>query len=201
MIGGNAVTGIYKLTNTITGKVYIGQSMNIEERWKVYKRGHFHGNEELGSDFEKYGQDSFKFEVIQECDPQELDMYEWKYIHEYKALEEGYNIQIPPDWSRLNLEKVEVLQNQIMRAFSKLPGRRYHFSQVAQAMELNTSELNIVLSRIGEDLEEEYNVVLRMERLGFTFQNDIVHKESYDVWRTRKDKAVDGFFLGSRGAQ
>ena len=29
--------GIYKITNLLNNKVYIGQSINIEERWKKHK--------------------------------------------------------------------------------------------------------------------------------------------------------------------
>ena len=36
--------GIYKITNKVNGKVYIGQSDNIERRWKNHKKDAFWSN-------------------------------------------------------------------------------------------------------------------------------------------------------------
>ena len=58
---------IYKIENTVNGKVYIGQTNDPEQR----KRAHFgglkrnkHENPYLQSAWNKYGEDSFYFEVI-----------------------------------------------------------------------------------------------------------------------------------------
>lgn len=60
--------GIYKITNKINGKVYVGQSVELEER----KREHFrclrkgiHDNIYLQNSFYKYGEENFVFEVIE----------------------------------------------------------------------------------------------------------------------------------------
>jgi group I intron endonuclease len=60
------MTGIYKITNKINGKVYIGQSINIERRWKEHisdKRK----NSLIHLAIEKYGEKNFNFEIIEEC--------------------------------------------------------------------------------------------------------------------------------------
>ena len=64
--------GIYKITNLINSKVYIGQSRNIEERWKEHiEKGNNQNSEEynypLYQAFRKYGIDNFKFEILEEC--------------------------------------------------------------------------------------------------------------------------------------
>lgn len=88
--------GIYLLTNKINGKVYVGQSVNIERRWREYRRKVSAAQRRLYRAFEKYGVSAFAFEVIEECAPEHLDAYEDVYIRTFKATarDSGYNIRI-----------------------------------------------------------------------------------------------------------
>ena len=73
--------GIYKIENLINGKVYIGQSVNIKERWNEHKLINSRTSKEalkkqkypLYLALEKYGLDNFSFEVIEECSIEELN--------------------------------------------------------------------------------------------------------------------------------
>lgn len=60
--------GIYKITNKINQKSYIGKSTNIEERWNYHKT-HFNYEKEyekpLYKAFRKYGLENFIFEIIE----------------------------------------------------------------------------------------------------------------------------------------
>lgn len=92
------MTGIYKITNLINNKIYIGQSVNIEKRWKTHQTNAFNEkskeyNKYLYRAFRKYGIDCFSFEIICECSKEELDDLEHKYIVEYHSNNEqyGYN--------------------------------------------------------------------------------------------------------------
>jgi len=38
------ISGIYKITNKVNGKVYIGQSVDIERRWKEHRQRPFNSN-------------------------------------------------------------------------------------------------------------------------------------------------------------
>ena len=52
-------SGVYKITNKINGKFYIGSAINCFKRWcKKY-------NEHLESAFKKYGKENFIFEIIE----------------------------------------------------------------------------------------------------------------------------------------
>lgn len=70
--------GIYKIINTVNGKVYVGQSINIYERWAQHKYKSIYP-EELGYNsaihaaMRKYGFENFIFEIIEECEPELLD--------------------------------------------------------------------------------------------------------------------------------
>lgn len=94
------MVGIYKITNIINHKSYIGKSENIEERFKEHKipyRWRQHSNIILYKAFLKYGIENFLFEVIEECSPQQLndrEKYWIKYFHTYIGDESshGYNM-------------------------------------------------------------------------------------------------------------
>ena len=90
--------GIYKITNKINGKCYIGQSINIKQRWKNHKKDAFwkDGPEyqyPLYRAIRKYGIDNFSFEVIEECTTDLLNDKEIYYIALYKSNDNslGYN--------------------------------------------------------------------------------------------------------------
>lgn len=90
--------GIYCITNTANGKKYIGQSVDIEKRFKRHKYGlmnNKHFNKHLQCAWNKYGPDAFTFEIIQICDIQHLDMYERLYIIQLRTFDRefGYNIE------------------------------------------------------------------------------------------------------------
>ena len=60
------ICGIYKITNKINGKCYIGQSNDIHRRWKQELAPNAKLNPHLARAFEKYGIDNFEFEIIEE---------------------------------------------------------------------------------------------------------------------------------------
>lgn len=68
--------GIYKITNTVNSKVYIGSSINIESRWKnhlsVLSCGH-HENTGLQKDYNLYGVEAFSFQVLEEIETDDND--------------------------------------------------------------------------------------------------------------------------------
>lgn len=86
--------GIYKIENLKNGKVYVGQSRNIEKRWAQHceelKKGTHH-NKHLQRAYDKYGTDAFRFSIVEECDLNDLDSREMYYIKQYNAFTEGYN--------------------------------------------------------------------------------------------------------------
>lgn len=75
--------GIYKIQNIVNGKCYYGSSKNIKKRWKTHlnqlKRVK-HINCVLQNVWNKYGEDNFIFEVVEECDVNILLETEQKYL-------------------------------------------------------------------------------------------------------------------------
>jgi len=83
--------GIYKITNLINGKAYIGQSQNIEERFVEHLHHHSENAYDIGKALYKYGKENFSFEVLEECSPDKLDELEDYYIIKYNTINSGYN--------------------------------------------------------------------------------------------------------------
>ena len=64
-------SGVYKITNNITGEFYIGSSKNIKKRWIYHRSPSAHKrkqNSKLYKDMASYGLDNFTFEIIEETD-------------------------------------------------------------------------------------------------------------------------------------
>lgn len=59
--------GIYKITSP-TKNIYIGQSINIEQRFKDYKRLHCKEQHRLYNSLKKHGVSKHKFEILEQCD-------------------------------------------------------------------------------------------------------------------------------------
>ena len=62
--------GVYKITNIITNKFYIGSSNNIQERIKTHfkeLKNNRHPNKHLQSSYNKYGKDNFIVDILEEC--------------------------------------------------------------------------------------------------------------------------------------
>ena len=97
VIGNTVQTGIYKITNIQNQKCYVGQAVNLGDRWKQHiKKG-------LGADpptrnklypaMKSIGPENFTFEVIEVCDRSLLDSREDYWQEYFKAKEFGYSIK------------------------------------------------------------------------------------------------------------
>ena len=82
-------TGIYKITNLVNNKVYIGASKNVEKRWSEHRNGHT----AIAEDLQIFGLENFKFEVLLECPETMLAQWERDMICLYDSddPEKGYN--------------------------------------------------------------------------------------------------------------
>lgn len=84
--------GIYKIENLINQKIYIGQSIHIEKRWKEHCRPS--SNSLIGKAIKKYGKINFSFTVLEECDKDVLNEREEFFIKQYNSIvPNGYNIE------------------------------------------------------------------------------------------------------------
>ena len=88
-------SGIYRITNLLDGRSYIGQSVDIAERWKQHIKcglGIDAPNNILYKAMQKDGVENFTFEVLQLCGKDELNNQEIFWIDYYKTQKYGYNM-------------------------------------------------------------------------------------------------------------
>lgn len=90
--------GIYKITNLVNQKVYIGQSRCLQNRLnqhRSYLKNNKHKNLHLQRSYNKYGIENFKFEVIHYVDHvKELSKWEEYYINTYQSYLSNYGFNI-----------------------------------------------------------------------------------------------------------
>lgn len=83
--------GIYKITNKINNKCYIGQSVHIERRWTEHCLPS--SNSLIANAIKKYGKENFNFEILENCFIEELNDLEEYYIQQYNTITPfGYNV-------------------------------------------------------------------------------------------------------------
>lgn len=108
--------GIYKITNLTNGKIYIGQSVNIYQRWRAEKSRSFNPtsiefNCAKARAFRKYGIKNFHFEIIEECKPEQLNEREIYWANYYNSyVPKGYNVSLCGKNKRhpVTLENIDV---------------------------------------------------------------------------------------------
>lgn len=90
-----AVCGVYAIINKTNGYIYVGSSINVHRRklrhFRYLKNGE-HENTHLQNAYNKYGEDSFVFVVLECTDQNSRLMVEQKYLDIYKANGKSYNI-------------------------------------------------------------------------------------------------------------
>ena len=87
---------IYLRTNKINGKKYVGQATTIRFKERQYKWACLsqpYSGEVINRARAKYGLDAFDFEILKECEDDELDYWEMYYIKELNTkVPYGYNL-------------------------------------------------------------------------------------------------------------
>jgi group I intron endonuclease len=87
-------SGIYKITSP-SGKIYIGETVNFEKRFKRYESLQCKNQFKLYNSFMKYGVNNHIFEIIEECDFNDLKCRERYYQDKYDVLSDnGMNLKL-----------------------------------------------------------------------------------------------------------
>ena len=96
ILGSSIVCGIYKITNQLTKEIYIGQSVNISDRFKQHIKCGLgidaSSTNKLYNNMQKYGVWNFTFELLQKCNRDKLNEKERFWIEMYQSNKVGMNI-------------------------------------------------------------------------------------------------------------
>lgn len=96
VLGEDVVCGVYKLTNQLTKECYVGQSKNCAKRWSEHLRcacgaAAASKSNALYDAMRRDGISNFSFELLEKCEPEDLDEKEAFFISLYSADTLGYN--------------------------------------------------------------------------------------------------------------
>jgi len=96
--------GIYKIINP-TGKIYIGQAIDIDKRWSEYNlnNSNLPKQPKIYRSLKKYGINNHLFEVIEECTIEQLNEREIYWGEHYGVLgENGLNLRLGGQKGKIN---------------------------------------------------------------------------------------------------
>lgn len=85
-------SGVYKITNKVNGNFYIGSASDLDRRIKRHRydlRLNQHHSQYLQRAWNKYGEENFKFEILEYCAVDNILVREQKYLDELKP---KYNV-------------------------------------------------------------------------------------------------------------
>jgi predicted GIY-YIG superfamily endonuclease len=153
--------GIYILKFKGTDSVYVGQSINIEYRYKKHllalRNGYKHANYKMKHAYAKYGEP--ELEILCECSQEQLNALEAEAMEIYDAVASGYNIATEPDihLSGTQNPASKFSKEQILGVFDAIVSANASYKQIAD--KYNTSESFVRHIANGEAhtyLKEEY---------------------------------------------
>lgn len=104
--------GIYSITNKLNNKIYVGQSKQIEIRWKEHinsLNNNKHHNSHLQNAWNTYGTSGFSFAIIEYCSQEELTAQEDYWIKHFSSIDrtKGYNLRDAGNGSNFRPETIE----------------------------------------------------------------------------------------------
>jgi group I intron endonuclease len=158
---------IYKITNMVNGKIYIGQTTDWKRRFSEHKaRGYGQeSNKILYLAFDKYGIENFNFEVIEECENyNEREKYWIKYYN--CILPNGYNMteggEEPPLNKKENSPFATHTQADVDKVVDLLLNTKMIYKDIARVTNYDVSTIKRINSgKLWYD--DKYNYPLRKE--------------------------------------
>lgn len=166
---------IYKITNKINGKIYIGQTIqSLKSRWFDHCKPSS-GCICLRNAIQKYGKENFTVEQIDiACDRNELDLKEQYWIKYYDSMnrDKGYNLLSGGNHSVFSEETRKKISNSlkhsfIFQKFVRSNERRKKLSESHKGKKYSKEfGEKISKSNKGRKFSEEHKQKLRLAQLG-----------------------------------
>ena len=111
------ISGIYRITNTVTNDFYIGSSNDVKRRWAAHKcksTWKRFPNNQLYQDMQKFGVNGFVFEILAEVEESFLKEKEQYFIETLKPTYNQMNAK------GLNIERHKEYKKEYMKEYQKL---------------------------------------------------------------------------------
>lgn len=170
------ICGIYKITSP-SGRIYIGQSLNIQLRYNNYKSRVDGRQPRLYNSFNKYGFENHVFEVIEQCEFNELNERERYWQDYYDVIgKNGLNCVLTK-----TSEKKNVVSDETRKKISK--------SLTNRPVSIE-SRLKVSLSNTGKKRSQDTIDLLRVINTGRRFSKEVNSKKG--------SKGNKNYFYGIR---
>jgi group I intron endonuclease len=157
------ISGIYKITSP-SGKIYIGESLDIIRRWYNYKSLNCKRQPKIYNSLKKYGAENHLFEIIEECDTYILRERERYWQEHYNCLgENGLNLQYVECFDGKQVHSLETIEKIRAKNLGKKlsdetkqklsiahKGKKLTEEHKRKISESNSGEKNYMFGRKGE---------------------------------------------------
>jgi len=170
---------VYKVTNKINNKIYIGCAINYENRIKAHKSCKYKGALLLHRAFLKYNIDNFDFEIVESYTTKEkMLLGEIKYIQKFNSINPyGYNLHYGGKGGKIQLTQ-EQLEARRVHAKSLTHihiGNKYNLGKIT------TDETKKLISKKlkGKKRSDETKANISKSKIGNTNSKGTVRTEEY----------------------
>jgi group I intron endonuclease len=220
----NKICGIYKITSP-TGKIYIGQSIDLNKRKAYYKNLRCKNQTKIYNSILKYGWDAHTFEIIHECDKSELNEFEKHYIKLFDAFNSMHgmnltsggdnNIEISDETrvkrilaatgkKHTDETKAKIIESNKRRIISDETKLKMSIANKGKKHKSHTvseeSKLKMSIAKKGKILSEEHKLKISLACKGITTNKSHKHSEKTKLYlsqiRTRY-KHKTGYHYGN----
>lgn len=182
----NDICGIYKIENLVNGKIYIGQSKHIKQRWSEHKKelkANKHANSYLQRSWNKYGEEKFSHVILEECAESVLDDREKYYIELYKSFDSDFGYNLTDGGGRnknVSMHTRKLLSE--MNSGVNHPNRK-------EVVCLETGEIFISISDAANSIGVDYSAITRccngltgtVKNLHWLFYEDYINKSQIEL--------------------
>lgn len=188
---------IYQIKNLVNGKIYIGSAFNFHKRIHTHKhhlKEKKHPNKHLQASYDKHGIENFKFEVIEECQKENLIEREQYWLDTLKPIFNVCKIAGNTSGRKLSNFSIEKMKN-------KLKGRKHTEEaklKMSQSRKGKTHKKGYKLSdetrakmskaKLGIKLSEERKIKLSISKTG--------HKHSEETRKRMSEAAYKRYSNG-----
>lgn len=148
---------IYKITNQINGKIYIGKTLKtIEERFKEHCNSYKKKRNEkrpLYSAMNKYGIENFDIKEVEKCDDRSVNEREKYWIEYYGSFKNGYNATLGGDG------KAYIDRELVIKTYNEIQNQK----KVAELLNISVDSVhdiliqNDILIKSKEDFLKDLN--------------------------------------------
>jgi group I intron endonuclease len=207
----STTSGVYKITLKNDGRIYIGSSAGIEDRWNWHIRSQI---QLIGKMIKKYGKESFTFEIIEEVEPvkEKLIEREQFYLDTLQPFpwinNNGFNLA-PTAYSPLGIKRSEETKKKMSNSWYESRGTDAYRQRASDQMrgENNPAKrpevaAKISKSRTGQTWADNLERVEkhRQARLGTTRSKETKERMSIAQQKnnTRSAAAKEKFYLLQR---